>query len=420
MLILILVLLVGTASLNLFLDFLSLKTLNGPRSALPAEFKDLYDPEKYSKSLRYQATQIRFNLVSELIETPLLIGFLLLGGFNQVDTLARSMTSSPFWAGLLFAGLLGGLKLFIQLPFSIYQTFVLEEKFGFNQTTPKTFLLDLCKGILVGTILGGILFSGVVYFFETTGTLAWVYAWLAFTTFQLLLTYLAPAVLLPLFNRFEELPDGELKSAIAAYNSRNRFQLQGIYVMDSSRRSSKGNAFFTGFGRFKRLVLFDTLMKQQTTNELVAIFAHEVGHFKLGHILRFTTMSIASSAVLFFCLSWVIGNEALFAAFKMQAISTYASLIFAGLLFSPISRFVGLGSHWLSRKAEFEADRYSVETFGNPEILISALKKLSMDNLSNLNPHRLRVFFDYTHPPILQRIEALRKLAKQPVLRRIY
>jgi STE24 endopeptidase len=414
---LILVLIVGSAALDILLDGLSLSRL---RPELPEEFQETYDPEKYSHALRYQATNYRFSIVSQLLDLPIVIAFILLGGFNFVDQWARSFQLGSIKTGLIFVGVLALLRGVLQLPFSVYKTFVIEEKFGFNKTTLRTFVSDLLKGTVIGAIIGGAVFSGVVWFFETTGPLAWLYSWIAFTVFQLVMVYLAPVLLLPLFNRFQPLDHGSLKAAIEQYNERNRFKMSGIYTMDSSKRSTKSNAFFTGFGRFKRLVLFDTLLEKHSTDELMAIFAHEVGHFKLGHILRFTALSIASSAVLFFVLSLFIDNGGLFSAFKMQEVSIYASLVFIGFLYSPISRTLSLIGNALSRKAEFEADRYSVETYGKPEALMTALKKLSMDNLSDLQPHALKVFFDYTHPPVLQRIRVLEGLAQSPTrIRRI-
>jgi STE24 endopeptidase len=419
--IILLVLIVGTGLLDIGLDLLSLGRIKNGTNELHAEFKNIYDAEKYKKSLDYQATNYRFDLINQLVDTPIVIAFIFLGGFNWVDQWARAQGVHAILTALLFAGMLAFLRTISQMPWSIYRTFVIEEKYGFNKTSPKTFVLDLIKGTLIGALIGGGIFAGVVYFFETVGPLAWLYSWIAFTILQLTLMYLAPVIFMPLFNQFKSLPDGELKTAIAQYNIRNKFQMSGIYTMDSSKRSTKSNAFFTGFGKFKRLVLFDTLLEKQSTDELVAIFAHEVGHFKLGHILRFTGISIASSALLFFVLSLFIGNEQLFAAFRMENVSVYASLIFVAMLYSPISRFLGLLGHRLSRKAEFEADRYSVETFGKPEVLVSALKKLSIDNLSNLDPHPLRVFFDYTHPPVLKRIEVLRQMASAPsIVRRIH
>lgn len=406
------VLILGDAGIDILLDALSLERLKGPGSKLPQEFEGVFDKEKYEKALAYQAANNRFDMNSQLVDAPLLLAFLFLGGFNVVDLWARAHAQNPYWTGLLFVGALSALKLISQLPWSLYRTFVIEERFGFNKTTAKTFILDLLKGVLIGGAIGAPIFAGIVYFFERTGPRAWLYSWIAFTGVQLLLTYLAPAVFMPLFNKFKELPDGELKTAIEEYNRRNSFKLGGIFTMDSSRRSTKGNAFFTGFGRFKRLVLFDTLIASQTTDELTAIFAHEVGHFKLGHILRSIVISIASSALMFYSFSLFIDNGALFLAFKMQNISIYASLVFIGFLYSPIARIQSLLTHALSRKAEFEADNYSAATFGKPETLISALKKLSADNLSNLDPHPLRVFFDYTHPPIMKRIDNLRRQAQ--------
>jgi STE24 endopeptidase len=416
-LILILCLILGSAGLDVLLDVLSLSRLS-PK--LPEEFQGVYDAEKYTRALEYQATNYRFDLFSQAIETPVLIAFILLGGFNMIDLWARHFNRGTIATGLLFVGALSVLRMILSLPFSVYRTFVIEERFGFNKTTAQTFILDLAKGLVIGALLGGAIFSGVIWFFETTGPMAWLYSWLAFTVLQLILVYLAPVVFLPLFNKFQPLDHGSLKTAIEQYNERNRFLMSGIFTMDSSKRSTKSNAFFTGFGRFKRLVLFDTLLEKNSTEELMAIFAHEVGHFKLGHILRFTAISILSSAILFFVLSLFIENDGVFAAFKMDNVSIYASLIFVGFFYTPISRLLSLIGHALSRKAEFEADKYSVETYGRPDAMMTALKKLSMDNLSDLQPHPLKVFFDYTHPPVLQRIRVLKEMAENPArIRRI-
>lgn len=413
-LILILILIIGSAALDALLDLLSLKRLSlQPHVDLPQEFQGVYDPEKYKQALKYQATNYRFHLISAAIDTPIIIAFIVLGGFNLIDTWARSFNLATLPTGLIFVGVLCALRTVMGLPFSIYKTFVIEERFGFNKTSPRTFVEDLLKGLVLGALLGGGIFAGIVWFFESSGPLAWLYAWIAFTVVQLVLVYLAPILFLPLFNQFKPLDHGALKIAIDQYNERNRFRMSGIFTMDSSKRSTKSNAFFTGFGRFKRLVLFDTLLEKHSTDELMAVFAHEVGHFKLGHIIRFTLLSIVSSAVLFFVLSLLINNNGLFAAFKMGQISIYASLVFVGFLYSPISRALSLLSHAISRKAEFEADQYSVETFGRPDAMITALKKLSIDNLSDLKPHPLKVMFDYTHPPVLQRIQALQKLSKE-------
>ena len=329
-------------------------------------------------------------------------------GFAAIDLLVRSYTTNPILMALLFFAILGVAADLLGIPFSLNKIFVIEEKFGFNKTTPKTFALDLIKGLVLGMALGAPVFAGLIWFFEHAGPLAWFYSWICFTCLQLTLLFLAPILILPLFNKFVPLPEGELQNAVHAYSHANRFKLSGVFTMDSSKRSTKGNAFFTGFGRFRRLVLFDTLVARQTVDELVAIFAHEVGHYKLHHIQRFTAFSIGSSALLFFILSLFIRDAGLFSAFGMENVSVYASLIFISFLYSPILRALSLVSNWLSRRAEFEADEFSAQTFGKPEVLISALKKLSIDNLSHLTPHPFKVVLEYTHPPIMERIRALR------------
>ena len=268
----------------------------------------------------------------------------------------------------------------------------------------------MTKGTVLMILIGAPIFAGIVWFFQSAGSNAWLYSWIAFTALQLLLTFLAPAVIMPLFNKFDPLPEGDLKEEIQNFAHKQNFALQGIFRMDSSKRSTKSNAFFTGFGRFRRLVLFDTLIEKQSRDELVAVLAHEIGHFKRKHIQKSILLSIVTSGVMFYVLGRFLGNPELFAAFGMENVSVYASLVFVAFLFSPVMRFLSVFTHLLSRKHEFEADEYAVRTYGKPEELISALKKLSIDNMSNLKPHPLKVLLDYTHPPILQRIAALREL----------
>lgn len=404
--ILILTFLVATFALDTLIDGLNLTRLKGP---LPAEFKDIYDSKKYEDSLRYQRETHLFQAVQRTFSFLATLLFILLGGFNTVDLFARSFGWDSIPTGLVFVGTLALLSGVLHLPFSLYETFVLEEKYGFNQTTLKTFLGDLLKGVLLGSLLGGLVFSGILFFFDRMGPEGWLYAWIGITVFQLLLSYLAPAVIMPLFNRFSPLVEGPLKDAIEAFSDKLNFKLSGIYTMDSSKRSTKGNAFFTGFGRFRRLVLFDTLVSKQSVEELVAILAHEIGHFKRKHILKSMLLSMSISGLMFFTFSLFLNNPRLFEAFQMRYVSIYGSLVFIGFFYSPLFRLFALFTQRLSRKYEFEADTFAVETYGHPSHLISALKKLSMDNLSHLTPHPLKVFFDYSHPPILKRIEALRE-----------
>ncbi len=295
----------------------------------------------------------------------------------------------------------------IHVPLAVYHTFVLEEKYGFNRTTPATFITDILKSWVLTAVIGGIIFSVVLWFFYRTGSLAWVYCWGAVTSFQIFFMFVSPVVIMPLFNKFVPLKDSELKTAIESYAKSQNFKIKGVFTMDGSRRSSKSNAFFTGFGKFRRIVLFDTLIQKHTIEELVSILAHEIGHYKKKHIFKHLIISIFSSGVMFFILSFFINNRELFSAFQMEKTSVYASLLLFGLLYTPFEMAISIFSNMFSRKNEFEADEYAVSTCGKPEAMIMALKKLSVDNLSNLTPHPFKVFLSYSHPPVLERINKI-------------
>lgn len=381
---------------------------------IPEEFRGVYDAEKYAKSQNYTREGTRFELLEATVMLPLTIAFILLGGFRYVDQLARAAGSGMIVTGLLFAGMLGVLTLLAGLPFKIYDTFVIEERYGFNKTTVRTFIADLVKELLLGAILGGAVLAGVLWFFANAGPLAWLYAWGALAVFQIVLMFIAPVVILPLFNKFTPLEDGELRSAIEKYAAAQQVALSGIFKIDGSKRSTKSNAYFTGFGRTKRIALFDTLIAKHTTEELVAVLAHEVGHSKLGHIRKFIVVSLASSLLMFWILSLFITRPGLYEAFGVPFVPVggqppiYAGLIFFGFLYSPIAMVLGLLGNILSRKHEYEADAFAAKTANASETMITALKKLSVDNLSNLTPHPLKVFLEYSHPPVLDRITALR------------
>ncbi len=405
-----------TTVLDLVADYLSYRSAH---TELPAEFREIYDSQKYRESLQYQKDRLRAEGLRRTILTPIILTFLLAGGFNAVDGVARSLAANIGYApsgvgqnevlaGLLFVGLLTTLRAVIQIPFSIYDTFVIEERYGFNRTTPATYLSDLVKSVIMGILLGSPILAALIWFFSTFESRGWIYAWTALTGFQLVIVFLAPVLLMPLFNKFSPLADGPLKAAIETYARSEDFKIQGVYTMDGSKRSSKANAFFTGFGPFRRLVLFDTLISKQSVNELTAVVAHEIGHFKRGHILKSMGLSIAASLLLFFLLSLFLANARIFEAFRMQNISIYASIVSVMFLYSPLSRLLSILTQWLSRRFEFEADEYASRTHGKPEELISALKKLSIDHLSNLTPHRLKVWLDYSHPPVLERIARIR------------
>ena len=408
-LVIILAILIGDYLLNLIVDIQNVRYL---RTDLPEEFSGYYDREKYRKSQEYLKENTRFGFVTDSITTPVTIGFILFGGFNLIDQFARSFHLSAILTGLIFAGILVFASQILSIPFSIYRTFVIEEKYGFNKTTPKTFVLDIVKTWVLATVIGGILFSGVLWFFEETGPLAWVYCWIAVTLFQVFLIFIAPVVIMPIFNKFVPLEDGELKSAIEGYAKGQDFKLKGVFTMDGSRRSTKSNAFFTGFGRFRRIVLFDTLIEKHTKDELVSVLAHEMGHYKKRHVLKSIVISILTTGLMFFILSIFINNRELFAAFRMEHTSIYASLFFFGFLYVPIDMILSVFGNMLSRRHEYEADDYAVTTYRKPQSMIAALKKLSVDNLSNLTPHPFKVILTYSHPPVLERIKAIRRLQR--------
>ncbi|MDP8214109.1 MAG: M48 family metallopeptidase [Candidatus Euphemobacter frigidus] len=403
-LIIILAILIGNYLLDLVIELLNLRHFD---PNLPSEFHGCYDAERYRSSQSYLAETTRVKLIAAGIFTPLVVAFILLGGFNTIDGGVGSLARSEVWRGLIFAGILLILARIFDLPFSIYRTFVLEERYGFNRTTVKTFVLDILKGCFLVALIGGPVFALVIWFFSAAGPGGWIYCWLAVTFFQLFLLFIAPVTILPLFNKFTPIEEGELKGAIERYARRQNFKMRGIFTMDGSRRSARSNAFFTGFGRFRRIVLYDTLIRKHTTDELVAILAHETGHYKERHFLKNIIVSIFSTGLMFFILSRFINNPGLFDAFQMKHISVYASLFFFAFLYAPIDMALSLFGNYLSRRFEYQADAFSARTFGKPASMIDALKKLSVDNLSNLTPHPLKVFFSYTHPPVLDRIRAL-------------
>ena len=396
--------------LNQTVAILDLRTLD-PK--LPEEFSDIYSQEKYKKSQEYTRVTIKFSQIQSTVDLILTLAMILLGGFNLVDLFARSFNLDSISTGLIFMGVLGFLAFLLSLPFSVYSTFVIEERFGFNTTTIKTFILDILKGIFLGIIIGAPLLTLVLWFFQTAGDLAWLYVWIAVTLFTLIIQFLAPVLIMPLFNKFTPLEDDELKESITNYVQTQKFAIEGIYTMDGSKRSTRLNAFFTGFGRFRRIVFFDTLMEKLEPDEILGVLAHEMGHFKKKHIFKMMGASILQSGMMFFVLSLFLGNPQLFDAFGMAHISIYASLLFFGFLYSPISMLLAIFFNISSRKYEYEADEWAVKSTQNEKALISGLKKLSLHNLSNLTPHPLDVFLNYSHPPILQRLRAIEALSKE-------
>lgn len=388
-------------------DYLNVKNIS---NEIPAEFEGYYDKEKYAKAQDYLRERTKFSVNYATFFIIAQILFITLGGFNIVDKFARSFGFGEIITGLIFAAILLLLTAILKIPFSAYSTFVIEEKFGFNKMTVRTFVSDLLKSWIIGAVIGGIVFSVIIAFFLNFGKFAWLYAFAAVVIFELAITFVYPVLIMPLFNKFTPLEDGELKTSVEEYAKKENFKMKGLFKMDNSKRSTKSNAFFAGFGRFRRIVLFDTLIQKHTTDELTSVLAHEMGHFKLGHIIRQMIFGFATMAFMFFLLSFFINSAWLFEAFRMESRSVYAGIIFFGFLYAPISMIIGIISSRLSRKHEFEADAYAVTTYKKPESMIDALKKLSVDNLSNLRPHPFKVFLEYSHPPTLERIEAIRKI----------
>jgi len=392
--------------LDLTISIVNLRSLD-PR--LPDEFIDVFDGRRYAKSQNYTRTTTTFSMIKETTTAVLTVAFILIGGFNWVDGLARGFGMGPIGTGLIFTAILLLFVASAGMLFSIYATFVIEARFGFNQTTRRIFILDLAKGIILAVVIGGPVLAFILWFFEIGGSWSWLYCWMGVVGAMMAIQFLAPVLIMPLFNKFTPLEDGELKETVTNYAARENFKIKGIYTMDGSRRSTKLNAFFTGFGKFRRIVFFDTLVEKLSIGEIVAVLAHEMGHYKLKHVVKMLTASILQMGILFFILSLFINNRGLFTAFRMEHVSIYASFIFFGFLYSPISMLLSVIFNIFSRRHEFQADRYALISTDRPEMLISALKQLSITNLSNLTPHPLHVFLNYSHPPILERIKALRK-----------
>jgi STE24 endopeptidase len=386
------------------LDYINLKAL---RKDIPADIEAFYNKEKYQKSLDYQREQMRFSFITSAFGFLLSVGLLVFGGFGWVDSWIRPFINHEIALALVFFGVIMIASDLLTIPFQWYGTFVIEEKYGFNKTTMRTFVTDKLKGYALGALVGGLLLSLLIYLINFIGPDFWIWFGLLAAVFILVVNMFYTSLILPLFNKLTPLADGELKTAIEAFARKVNFPLDNIFVMDGSKRSAKANAFFSGIGKKKKIVLYDTLINNHTTEELVAVLAHEVGHFKKKHIVWSYLISIIQVFFVLFVLSRMVFNENLSIALGGTQQAIHLNLIAFGILFSPISGITGLLMSMLSRKNEFEADAYAkIEFDGNA--LSNALKKLSVDSLSNLYPHPVYVFFHYSHPPLLQRLDALK------------
>lgn len=381
------------------IDFLNAKHFG---DTLPKEVADVYDETAYLKSQEYKKVNFKFSSVISLFSISLTLLFFLLDGFSFVDEIARNYSDNSIVIALLFFGIIMLGSDVITTPFGYYKTFVIEEKFGFNKTTKKLFWVDKIKGWMMTIILGGLLLTIIVWFYEFSGSNFWLYAWALMASFTLFMNAFYSSLIVPLFNKQTPLEEGDLKTAIESFAQKVGFTLDKIFVIDGSKRSTKANAYFAGFGKTKRIVLYDTLINDLTTEEIVAVLAHEVGHYKRKHTIFNLVLSILLTGFTLYILSILISNPLLSEALGTQQ-SFHVSLIAFGILYSPISEVTGLLMNIISRAFEYQADDYAKTHFGAAP-LISSLKKMSKNSLSNLTPHKTYVFMHYSHPTLRERI----------------
>ncbi|WP_438424564.1 M48 family metallopeptidase [Aquimarina macrocephali] len=387
------------------LDILNSRHYN---NQIPEELTDVYPEEEYQKSIAYKEANFKFKLVSSTISLCIMLAFFFLDGFALVDTISRSISDNSIIVGLLFFGIIMIGSDILSTPATYYKIFVIEEKFGFNKTTTKTFFIDKIKSIIMMMIVGGGLLALIIWFYQITGNSFWIYAWTLVSIFTLAMNMFYAKLIVPIFNKQTPLEPGELRNTIEAYSKKVGFQLKDIFVIDGSKRSTKANAYFSGFGSEKRITLYDTLVNDLDNEEIVAVLAHEVGHYKKRHVIVNLFLSIALTGLTLWFLSLFIANPLLSEALGVETPSFHIGLIAFGILYSPISEITGLIMNIVSRAFEYQADNYAKETYNN-EALINSLKKLSKNNLSNLTPHPAMVFIHYSHPTLLQRIKNLRK-----------
>ncbi len=392
--------------LDKFLDALNARHFNDP---VPFELGDVYEDAEYQKSQRYKKERYKFGLVTSTFSLLLMLGFLLFEGFAWVDSIARGFSGNEIIIALIFFGIIMLASDLLTLPFSWYSTFVIEEKYGFNKTTIKTFILDKLKSWGLMILVGGGILALIVWFYQFAGDSFWWYAWLLVSVFSVFVNMFYAKLIVPLFNKQSPLPAGSLRSKIETYAHKVGFKLDNIFVIDGSKRSTKANAYFSGFGKEKRITLYDTLVNDLEEEEIVSVLAHEVGHYKKKHVIINLTAAIVTTGFTLWLLSLFIGNPLFSQALGVEDPSFHIGLITFGILYSPISEITGLLMNYLSRKFEYQADNYAKSTH-NGDALISGLKKLSKTSLSNLTPHQAYVFVHYSHPTLLQRYKNIRKL----------
>lgn len=402
--ILFIVILAGTFLLERFLDILNLRHTS---PEVPEEVNDVYDSDTYSKSQLYKRENTRFSLFSSSFSLLVMVAAIVFGIFGLLDRFLAARTDSYYMVVLLFFGVLAFISDLINTPFELWDTFRIEEKYGFNKTTPKTFVLDKLKGWLLMIIIGGGILLLITWLYSMTGKYFWLLAWGAITLFSVVMNMFYSNLIVPLFNKQRPLESGALRDEIEAFADRVGYRLDNIYVIDGSRRSSKANAYFTGLGPKKRIVLYDTLIEDLHKDEIVAVLAHEIGHYKKKHSLSGMLIGTVQTGVMLFLFSLFVAVPELSQALGGETASFHIGLIAFAILYSPLSMLLGIGMNQFSRRNEYQADAYASENYRS-EPLISGLKKLSKNSLSNLTPHPLYVFVYYSHPPLLQRIRRMR------------
>ena len=376
---------------------------------LPEGFEEVYNKNKYAKSQKYLKINSQFSLFSSSFSFFIIMIIIHFGVFGFLDDFVRAKSSNSIYSGLIFFGILFIINDIINLPFSFFKNFVIEEKFGFNKMTISIFIKDKLKSYLLVFFIGGITMFSILSFFYYFEIYGWLMVWIFLTIFSIIIQPIFIHFIAPMFNKFSPLNDGELKSAITKYSKKINFPISRIDVMDGSKRSNHSNAYFTGFGKSKRIALFDTLINNHSTEEIVSVVAHEAGHYKKKHIFFGMILGVIQTGLMLFLFNFIINEVALYKVFGVSEPSIYSGLVFFGLLFTPINMILSLISLSISRKNEFEADQYALDTTNNPQALISMLKGLASDNLSHLTPHPFTVFLQYTHPPIYERVKKIEK-----------
>ena len=385
----------------------SVLNMNSITSTIPDGFQEFYDDKKYSKSQEYLKDKTKLGLYSSTFSLILTLIVIHFGLFGFLDEFVRSNSTHYIISGLLFFGILFLINDILNIPFSLYSTFVVEEKYGFNKTSIHTFIADKCKGYGLTIVFGSAIMVPVFYFFNTFQDNGWWIAWALIIAFMIAVQPLFVHVIAPMFNKFTPLEEGDLKTAIEEFANKVGFPIGRIDVMDGSKRSAHSNAYFSGFGKSRRIALFDTLLDKHSTEEIVSVVAHEIGHYKKKHIITGTVLGVLETGTMLFIFNLFMNDSDLFAVFSVDTVSIYCGLVFFSMLYSPINMVTSIFTTAMSRKNEFEADAYALETTQKPEPLISMLKGLSASNLSHLTPHPLMVFLSYTHPPVLDRIAAV-------------